>query len=221
MIQVEIVEYQLDSFLSPPLELVRTVRPRWIRIRISRRRDHPRLRRVAVENHVAEWRCNRNGGAMLKRCFKPAIKLSFFYQQFSRIISFTSIKFWIVLVYSYILYIGVLLQILIYFQTEKERERERVVNFVRINRRLFAGAWRRVSSIYIYIASRRHRLEEGKKEIFFFLIYRARNYRRYSLTNIDCFEATLAILINWPGVNYRIQRVLIYCPSGSLRCLRN
>lgn len=164
MIQIEIVEYQLDSFLSPPLELVRTVRPRWIRIRISRRRDHPRLRRVAVENHVAEWRCNRNGGAMLKRCFKPAIKLSFFYQQFSRIISFTSIKFWIVLVYSYILYIDVLLQILIYFQTEKER----VVNFVRINRRLFAGAWRRASSIYIYIASRRHRLEEGKKEIFFF-----------------------------------------------------
>lgn len=81
----------------------------------------------------------------------------------------------------------------------------------------------RIFDIYIYIASRRHRLEEGKKEIFFFLtrIYRARNYRRYSLTNIDCFEATLAILINWPGVNYRIQRVLIYCPSGSLRCLRN
>lgn len=67
MIQVEIVEYQLDSFLPPPLELVRTVRPRWIRIRISRGRDHPCLCRVAVENDVAEWRCNRNQSITLKR----------------------------------------------------------------------------------------------------------------------------------------------------------
>lgn len=62
MIQVEVVEYQLDSFLAPPLELVRTVSPRWVRIRVSGRRDHPCLRRVAVENDVAQRGCNTNDG---------------------------------------------------------------------------------------------------------------------------------------------------------------
>ena len=76
MIQVEIVEYQLDTFLSPPLELVRTVRPRWIRIRISRRRDHPCLRRVAVENHIAKRRCNKQKYDV--KTLKSTIKLSLY-----------------------------------------------------------------------------------------------------------------------------------------------
>lgn len=89
MIQVEIVEYQLDTFLSPPLELVRTVRPRRIRIRISRRRDHPCLRRVAVENHIAERRCNKQKYNV--KTSKSAIKLSF-YPTIIR--HYPSIKFW-------------------------------------------------------------------------------------------------------------------------------
>ena len=93
MVEVEVGEGDLDPLLSSTLEVVATVTPGRIRVRIGRRRESAVLHCVAVHGQVAAGRCKLETIKLLLTHLHATVRKYAYRDQIIRsVISFLNIK---------------------------------------------------------------------------------------------------------------------------------